>query len=224
MLEAATGAAFPTTSWLTTHPHDRLNSAAGECRPWRGLGVTFRIMCRISSGLLSIRQECADDEALLGSHDQFSRQVSHVIDLGYAFDLCEQTLDQSEVATGDAHDAAEDARVNPVVQFESQTELERLSSDDALQLGSAQRQELVDEPDARIQLGVSPQALLKTRHADQHQADMATVIQIAQLLEPSRPESIGFINNDEIGPWPPGRAPIVVPVSRTPPRVNNDRG
>jgi hypothetical protein len=41
-------------------------------------------------------------------------------------------------------------------------------SDQTLQLGSAQRQELVDEPDARIQLGVSPQPLLKTRHTDEH--------------------------------------------------------
>src|SRR6266849_1729036 len=80
-----------------------------------------------------------------------------------------------------------------------QAELQRLVSDQALQLGSAQRQELVDEPDPRIQLGVSAQALLKTRHTDEHQPDLPTVIQIAQLLEPRRAESIGFIRNDEFG-------------------------
>src|ERR1700704_2695436 len=74
---------------------------------------------------------------------------------------------QSEVATGDAHDAAEDARVGPV-QFESQTKLERWSSDDVLQLGPPQRHELVDDPDARIQLRVPCQTLLEARHANQH--------------------------------------------------------
>jgi hypothetical protein len=59
----------------------------------------------------------------------------------------------------------------------------------------------MDEPDTRIQLGISAQALLKTKHTDERESDLPTVIRVAQLLEPSRPESIWstFINNDEPG-------------------------
>src|SRR5437764_9920127 len=54
------------------------------------------------------------------------------------------------------------------------------------------------EADARVQLRVARQSLLKAGHPDAHQANPPTVVQIAQLLERSRFEAISFVNNDQV--------------------------
>jgi hypothetical protein len=53
-----------------------------------------------------------------------------------------------------------------------------------------ERKELVDEPDAGIQLRVPGRALLETGQADEHQSDVATIAHVALLLEPSGLETI----------------------------------
>jgi hypothetical protein len=58
-----------------------------------------------------------------------------------------------------------------------------LALNDTLQLSSAQGSKLVNEADARVQLCVACQTLLHAWHADEHQAHMAPIVEVAQLLE-----------------------------------------
>src|SRR6516162_6233408 len=161
-----------------------------------GWPVTFRIICRSSSELAVSGSGRPDDQALLGCLDQFRRQGSYLVDLSHAMDLREEAFNQAEVAASDAHNGAQDGRLGPLIQLEAQTELLRLAVDDVLQLRAAEREVLVDEADARIQLCVARQPLLEAWHADEHQTDGAAIVRVAQLLKPSGFDTVSLVDND----------------------------
>src|SRR5712692_1299666 len=65
-----------------------------------------------------------------------------------------------------------------------------MAGDDRSDLVGPQRAELVDEADARIQLGVAREPPLQTRHAEQDEAQGSLVVQVAHLLQAGHLEAI----------------------------------
>ena len=96
--------------------------------------------------------------------------------------IWKKTLDQTKVTASHASDRVDDGRVGVLVQRRVQTELHPLVLDHPLQFLPAQRSELVDEADPRVQLCVAGQSFLQTLHADEYHAHVATVVEVAQLL------------------------------------------
>src|SRR5260370_39938341 len=58
--------------------------------------------------------------------------------------------------------------------------------------------DLLREPNSRVELWRALQALIQSRHAQQHQAELPTVRDIADLLQSRLFEAISFINNQEL--------------------------
>src|SRR5260370_36960916 len=58
--------------------------------------------------------------------------------------------------------------------------------------------DLLREPNSRVELWRALQALIQSRHAQQHQAELPTVRDIAYLLQSRIFEAISFINNQEL--------------------------
>ncbi len=61
------------------------------------------------------RLQAADDQGLTGGFDDFPGDRAQVVDLHDALDLSEQTLDEAEVAAGDAGDGCERFGVGEVI-------------------------------------------------------------------------------------------------------------
>jgi hypothetical protein len=66
-----------------------------------------------------------------------------------------------------------------------------------LEIGIAQRPELVHETDAGKELRVPREPLFYSRHADQYHAQAALIENGAQLLKTVHRQAICFIHNDE---------------------------
>ncbi len=79
-----------------------------------------------------------------------------------------------------------------------QAELHPLMLDYALKFLAAKRPELMNEADPRVQLRVAGQSFLESGHADQHHAHLSTVVEVAQLLETCRFQSVGFVNHQQV--------------------------
>jgi len=75
----------------------------------------------------------------------------------------------------------------------------------ALQFPPAQGSELVDETHARVQLCVAGESFLQTRHANEHDANVSAIVEIAELFEARGFESVGFIYDEQVGRLPPHR-------------------
>jgi hypothetical protein len=99
----------------------------------------------------------------------------------------------------DACDRVDHGRIDVLVVCHVEAELDPLMLDDTLEFLPAQRVELMDEADTRVQLRVAGQAFLESRHADQHHAHLSTVVEVAQLLEAGRFQSVGFVNHEQVG-------------------------
>jgi hypothetical protein len=42
-------------------------------------------------------------------------------------------------------------------------------------------------------------SLLESRHADQHHAQVTTVVEVSKLLEAGRFQPVGFVNEEQVG-------------------------
>ena len=60
----------------------------------------------------------------------------------------------------------------------------------------------MDEADPRVQLGVAGESFLQTRHADEHHPDVSAIVELTELLEARRLESVGFVDQEQVGRLP----------------------
>ena len=146
--------------------------------------------------------EWSVDESLARQGDHLGRDSGQVVYRHDAFDLRKQTLDETKVATRDASDRIDHGSVGVLVERGVQAELHPLVLDHPLQLLPAQGSELMHEAHPRVQLCVAGQPFLQTWHANEDDSNVSTVVKVAQLLEARRLESVGFVDDEQIGRLP----------------------
>jgi hypothetical protein len=71
----------------------------------------------------------------------------------------------------------------------------------------------VDEADPRVQLRVTGESLLQTRHVNQHHAHVSAVVEVTYLFKARRFQTVGFVNHKQIG-RPAGHGCIWIAVPR----------
>ena len=104
--------------------------------------------------------EWADHQPFAGHCHYLRGDRRQLIDLDDTLDLCEQSLDQSEVATRDARDCGHHVAVSGTARLKAQAELVPMPLNYGVQFLTAQRPEVMHEADARVQLRVSRQLFL----------------------------------------------------------------
>ena len=147
----------------------------------------------------------AVDQSLSRQGDHLGRDRRKLVDRDDAFDLGKQTLDQTKVAAGDASDRIDDGGIGVLVERHVQAKLHPLVLDNPLQFQAAQGSELVDEADSRVQLRVAGESFLQTRHANEHDANISTIVEVAELFKACGFETVGFINHEQVWRLAPHR-------------------
>src|SRR5260370_31732771 len=61
-----------------------------------------------------------------------------------------------------------------------------------------QRLHLMSKTNPRVELRGARQAFLQAGHSEQDQAKLPTICEVANLLQPSVLETVGFINNQQL--------------------------
>ncbi len=79
---------------------------------------------------LSVSLCCADDQRATRRVDHLVRDEGQVIDLQDAFDLYEQTMQQSEIAAGDSGNRGYGLGVRKICRIEIQPELAPVTGED----------------------------------------------------------------------------------------------
>ena len=104
------------------------------------------------------RLQAADDQRLAGGLDDFPGDRAQVVDLHDAPGLGEQSLDEAEVAAGDAGDGRDGFGVGEVVGGQGEVQLGPVVLQDKEQFGGRERPVLVDEADPAVELWVTGEA------------------------------------------------------------------
>ena len=95
--------------------------------------------------------EWADHQAFAGHGHDIGRDRRQLIDLDDTFDLSEESLGQSEVASREARDRRQDLVIGGAAHLEPQAELVRVPLNDDLEFVPAQRPEVMHETHTRVQ-------------------------------------------------------------------------
>ena len=96
-----------------------------------------------------------DDEGASGGFDDVVSDGLQLVDLQDAFDLGEESLEEAEVAAGDAADRGDGLGVGEVVGVERLAEGAPVALEDEEQLVGAQGPVLMGEADATVETGGS---------------------------------------------------------------------
>ena len=83
---------------------------------------------------------------------------------------------------------------------------------------ATERLEMVDETHPEVELGVAGE-LLSIWHADEHQANLATVVDVPHLLQAGRFQTIGLVDDDEFRHIRYVQRQVVVASASTTPRI-----
>lgn len=93
--------------------------------------------------------------------------------------------------------SASSLSVREIVRRQSQAERLPMRLQDEEELLGSEWTVLVDEPHPGVELGIAGEALLKPRHADQDDANSASVVVIPKLLEAGRPQAVGIVHDHQ---------------------------
>src|SRR5258708_35142577 len=111
--------------------------------------------------------------------------------------LHHETLNQADIPSGDAQNRCNRLLVSEIIGMGGDPMTPALLEKKA-RLVIGQWLDLLREPNSRVELWRALQALIQSRHAQQHQAELPTVRDIAYLLQSRIFEAISFINNQEL--------------------------
>lgn len=139
----------------------------------------------------------ADDEGALCGLDHVVGDDGEVVDFHHSFDLGEEPFQEPEVAASDAGDCGDGLSVGEVFEVERLTEVSPMPLQNEVQFVLAEGSVLVCEADPAVELRVPAELLLQSWHADQDEADLVSVIPVAEELDGSRAEPLGLIDNDQ---------------------------
>ena len=121
-----------------------------------------------------------------------------VVDTENPLDLSEKSGQEAEVSAGHPYEACYHFRDQLLVRKSDAGRCPSLFQQ-LLHLSSVERAELMDEPDARIELGKSGNSFLDAWHADEDHAGGALVKDRSHLSKAVHLEAIGFIHQDQSG-------------------------
>jgi hypothetical protein len=119
---------------------------------------------------------------------------SEGIDFKNPLDLGQQSVEQPKVTAADADDDRNCFRVERHLR-ELHPQRRPVLLQQPADLWRSERPELMDKADAGIELRIASQTLFEARHADQDKAEVATVVEIAELFQAGHFEPISFIDN-----------------------------
>ena len=115
--------------------------------------------------------------------DLFGHRLEFV-DLEDALDFRAESMQQAEVPSRDPDDRRDRLGIGKVTILVGQPQLRPLTRQHMPRLVGSQGPEGMHKPNPRIQLRLARQPLFNSRHADQHQPDLAAVVDVAHLLDP----------------------------------------
>lgn len=140
---------------------------------------------------LARRRSASDAERFLCGVDGSRREVRLHVYLEDAIDLRDESVSESKVAAGCANDGGKRSGVGEprVVRIW----WGKLLRGDCGELVAAQWPVFVREADSAVELRVAGEAFLDAGHADQDDAHLLAVVEVADLFETGRYESVGFV-------------------------------
>ena len=136
-----------------------------------------------------------DNEALPGCVYDFLRHPRQRIDLHHAGDLCQQTMQQTEIAARDPDDGRQDVCIVEAVMRQGNSRRDPLMTEQVAHGIGAQGAKFVHKTDARIELRITRQPFLSTRHANQDHTKPPLVKDITHLFQARGLQAIGFIKH-----------------------------
>jgi hypothetical protein len=105
--------------------------------------------------------------------------------------------EDAEVAAGDPFDCCDGLGVSEVVGVEGAAEAFPVAVENEEKFVAAEGAVVVGEAEAAVELGVVPESLVDSGHADEDHREVFAVVSAAEQLESRGCESFGFVDDEE---------------------------
>ena len=122
-----------------------------------------------------------------------------LVDVHDAGDLSHEAFDEPEVAAGDLVDGVDGLGVVGVAGVEWLAELVPVLGEHGRDVVGVERLVLVGEPDPAVELRVAGELPVEAGHADQDQAEVASVEEVPELLQPGGFQAVGLVDDHQFG-------------------------
>lgn len=135
------------------------------------------------------------------------------VDFHDAMDLREESLQEAEIAAGDASYRGGGLSVGEVVGIEFEAEFVPVPSQDEGEFLAGQGPVVVGEADSDVELWVAGEGLLDAGHPDEQQPVITAVVLVAQVFYRGRGQAFGFVDDEQfdvVGHPPLGSAGVDV--------------
>lgn len=139
----------------------------------------------------------SNHEAVAGGLNDVGRHLVDAVEGHDPSHLREQALHEPEVAARDADHRRLRLDCVELGGIEGDAEVAGMGREQQAHLGFGERLELMNEPDARVELGIASKALFQAWHAHKDQAEALAIGHIPEMLERLDGQAVGLINDDE---------------------------
>src|SRR5699024_844558 len=147
---------------------------------------------------LCLRVSDADDQGGACGFDDVVGDGVQLVNLHDAFHLGEESVDEAEVAPGDAGDRGDSLGVGVVVGLKGLTEFAPASFQDKAQFFLGQGAVFVGEADSAVELGVAAELFFDAGHTNQNQPDIGAVVAISEVFDRTGTQAFGFIDDNQV--------------------------
>lgn len=134
----------------------------------------------------------------MGCVDDLRRQLRELVEGFDSFDLSDQPIHESEVPACDAHDRRDRCGVGDPAVFRFGA-VGEAPGENGGELVGGQGSVFVGGADAAVELRVAGEPFLDAGHADEDDAQVVPVEEVADLLEARCFEAVCFVDDEQLG-------------------------